>query len=245
MEIIIVILVGLVSGFLGATVGGGGMISIPALLFLGLPPHVVVGTNKVGDIGAFAAAVKEYLKAKRIDLRMALVLACLAVVGSILGTQIMIQLDAHSLRILIGVVILVFLPFLLLKRNMGLKKREIPRWKVTAGMVIFFLLSVIGAVTGGAGGATVALFLMIYFFGFEIIRGYATNTPSELIQAVIPATIYFLYGFVHIPFATVLLISSFAGGFIGSKTALKGGSKWVRNLFVIVVILSVIKILFF
>ena len=243
MELIIVFLVGLASGFLGATVGSGGMISIPALLFLGLPPQVVIGTNKVGDVGTFAVAIKEYLKAGKINKRMALVLTCLAAVGSLIGTQIMIQLDTLFLTRIIGIVILLFLPFLFVVKNMGIKRRKAPAWKMYIGLFFYFLVSVMSAIAG-AGGATVMLFLIIYFLGFEIIRGYATNTIAVFSLSIIPAVIYFIYGFVNVPFAIILLIGGSIGGYIGSKTALKKGNKWVRNLFAVVVIISVVKILF-
>lgn len=245
MELIIVFLVGLASGFLGATVGSGGMISIPALLFLGLPPQTVVGTNKIGDMGAFIAAVKEYLKAKKIEWRFAAILAVLASTGSVLGIQIMIRLDASFLKMLIGIVILVFLPFLFLKKDMGLKGKKAPQWKVLVGLSLYFAISVVSAITGGAGGATVSLFIMVYFIGFEIIKGYATSTPAELLMAAIPAIVYFFYGFIHVEFGIVLLVGSFVGGYVGSKTALKKGNRWVRNLFAVVVLISVMNILFF
>ncbi len=244
MELIIAVIIGLVSGFLGGTVGSGGMISVPALLFLGLPPQMAVATNKVGDIGAFLAASEEYLKAKKINIKFMMILAVLAIVGSFLGTQIMIKLSAEFLNNLIGFVILLSLPFVFFKKKIGLKNHKVSKLKMIIGMVIYFLLCVLGAMVG-AGGATVMLIVIMFFFGFEIIEGYGTNSIPEFFIALIPAIVYFTQGFVNIPIAIALFTGCLIGGFIGSKTALKKGSVWVRSLFTVVVVASVIKILFF
>jgi len=112
-------------------------------------------------------------------------------------------------------------------------------------IIIYLGLEIIGAITGGGGTATVALLMVMYIFGFEIIRGYATNTIPELFAVVTPTVIYAFYGFINIKIAIILFITNFIGGFIGVKIALKKGNDWVKILFTIVVIILVIKTLFF
>ncbi len=244
MEFVFIFLIGLVSGFLGGTVGGGGMVSLPALIFLGFPPQLAIGINKAGDMGAFFAAIKEYWKSRKIDVKMATKLALIVIICSIIGTQIMVRLDTFLLEKLIGIVILIFLPFFLLNKKIGIRKSESSKRRKTAGVILYCVLAIEGAIIG-AGGATVILFLMMYFFGYEIIRGYATNTIPEFFSATIPAVIYFFYGFVPFWPAAVIFAGCLAGGYIGSKTAIRKGNKWVKHLFTIVIIVFVIKILFF
>lgn len=122
MEILIFI-IGIISGFLGATVGSGGMITVPVLLFLGFPPNVAVATNKAGNIGCFLSAVKEYWKNKKIDWNIAIPLSAIMIIGSIIGTQIIVRLDTGFLEKLIAIVILIFLPFLFLS-----KKKKKKNW---------------------------------------------------------------------------------------------------------------------
>ena len=85
MEELLIFIIGIISGFLGATVGSGGMVSIPALLFIGLPPHIALATNKIGDTGIYLSAIKQYWKSKHIDWKIAKQLIIIACFGSAIG----------------------------------------------------------------------------------------------------------------------------------------------------------------
>lgn len=244
MQEIIIFIVGLLAGFLGATVGGGGMVAVPALLFMGFSPQSAIAINKVGDIGAFISAIAQYWKSKKIDWGMAIPLAIIVTIGSVIGTQIMVRMDTEFLEVFIGIMILAFLPFFFFGKNIGVKQTHPSKTKKTIGMILYGLLAIEGAIVG-AGGATVILLLMMYFFGYKIIEGYATNTPAELFSAVVPAVIYGFYGFIPLWPAVIIFLGMLIGGFIGARTAIKKGNVWVKNLFTVVIILSVVKILFF
>jgi uncharacterized membrane protein YfcA len=244
MQEVIIFIVALVAGFLGATVGGGGMIAIPTLLFLGFPPQVAVALNKVGDVGAFISAVNQYWKSKKIDWPVAIPLALVVIVGSVIGAQIMVSLKTDVLEIMIGVMILLYLPFFFFNKKLGLKQTNPSKTKKTIGFILYALLAVEGAIIG-AGGGTVILIIMMYFFGYEIVRGYATNTPAEIFSALIPAIIYGLHGFIPLVPAVVIFTGMLIGGFVGAHTAIKKGNLWVKNLLTVVILASVIKILFF
>lgn len=244
MEEIIIFVIGLAGGFLGATVGGGGMIAVPGLLLLGFSPQSAVAINKVGDIGAFISAAGEYWKTKRIDWKMAIPLAIITIISSIVGAQIMVRLETSFLEVFIGVMILIFLPFFFFSRDIGLKQKNPSRNKKIIGFIIYALLGIEGAIVG-AGGGTVILLVMMYFFGYEIIRGYATNTPAEFFNALIPAVIYLFYGFIEFWPAVIIFLGMLIGGFVGANAAIEKGNAWVKSLFTVVIIASVIKILFF
>ncbi len=244
MHEIIIFIVGLVAGFLGATVGGGGMVAVPAFLFLGFSPQSAVALNKVGDIGAFIAAAGRYWKSKKIDWKMAIPLAIITIVSSIIGAEIMVNLPTDFLKTFIGIMILIFLPFFFFSKNLGLKQTHPSKTRKTIGLILYALLGIEGAIVG-AGGGTVLLLVMMYFFGYKIIEGYATNTPAEIFSALIPAIIYSMHGFVTVLPAAIIFLGMLIGGFVGAHTALKKGNVWVKDLFTIVIIASVIKILFF
>ncbi len=244
MQETVIFIVGLIAGFLGATVGGGGMVSVPALLFLGFSPQSAVAINRFGDIGAFISATAEYWKSKKIDWKMSVPLIIVTTIGSIIGTQIMVRMDTQFLEIFIGAMILLFLPFFFFGKNIGLKQKKTSKTKKKIGWILYFLLTIQGSIVG-AGGATVILMIMMYFFGYEIIRGYATNVPAQFFSALVPAVIYSFYGFIEFWPAVIIFSGMLIGGFIGANTALEKGNKWVKNLFTVVILISIIKILFF
>ena len=220
------------------------MIAVPVLLLLGFPPQSAIAINKVGDVGAFISAVNRYWKSKKIDCPMATPLALIVIVGSTIGTQVMVRMNTNALETLIGVMILLYLPFFILNKKLGLKSQNPSKTKRAIGIILYSLLAIEGAIIG-AGGGSVILLVMMYFFGYEIIRGYATNTPAEIFSALIPAVIYGFYGFIPLWPAVIIFIGMLVGGFIGANTAIKKGNTWVKNLLTVVILLSVIKILFF
>lgn len=221
------------------------MIAIPTLLLLGFSPQSAVAVNAVGDVGAFISATGEYWRSKKIDWKMAVPLAVIAVIGSIIGTQIMVRMDTGVLKTFIGVMILAFLPFFFFGgKNMGIKRTNPTKARKFIGFSLYTLLIVEGAIVG-AGGSTVILMIMMYFFGYEIIQGYATNTPADLLSSLIPAAVYWLYGFVALLPAIIIFTGMLIGGFIGANIALEKGNRWIKKLFTLVIIAFVIKILFF
>jgi len=244
MQPILILIIGIISGFLGSTVGGGGMIAIPALLLMGFPAHVAVASKKVGDVGAFLVALREYQHFKKIDWKMARWLILITIIGSILGSTIMIYMNKRILETIVLVIIAIFLPIILFNHKIGLIKRKVSKKMIVIGIIFYFAMIIINAIAS-AGGASIILIIMMTFFGYKLIEGYATNIPSEFINSIIPATIYFFVGYTDVIAATLLLIGSAIGGLIGSKLAIKKENIWMKWLFGTVVIIMVLKIVFF
>ncbi|OGL93636.1 hypothetical protein A2239_04410 [Candidatus Uhrbacteria bacterium RIFOXYA2_FULL_40_9] len=232
------------AGFLGSTVGGGGFLSIPILVLLGFTPQASIALNKIGDIGTFISAVSRYWKSQKIDWGMAGKIAIIYIIGSFVGTQIMVGLSSHTLNIFIAISILLAAPFLFVNKKMGLVVTKVSKIKKAIGFVILAFLSIIGAIVG-AGGAVLSTMVMMVFFGYEIIDGHATTTPSKFFSALIPSIVYFSYGFVEIIPAIVIFVGMLIGGFLGARTAILEGNRWIKTLFTVVVIALVIKLLFF
>lgn len=244
MHDIIIFIFGLAGGFLGATVGGGGMISVPGVMLLGFSPQAAVAITQVGDIGAFMSAAAEYWESKKIDWKFAVPLIIITIISSAIGAEIMVRLPADFLRIFIGVMILAFLPLFFFSKELGLKQKHTSKTKKTIGLVLYSVMVAEGAIVP-AGGATILLLIMMYFFGYEIIKGYATNTPAELVSSLVPAIIYGLHGFIPLWPAVIIFLGMFIGGLIGARTAIERGNRWVKKLLSLVILAIVIKILFF
>jgi hypothetical protein len=244
MEELLIFFIGIVSGFLGATVGSGGMVSIPALLFLGLPPHIALATNKIADTGIFLSAIKQYWKSNHIEWKITKQLIIITIIGSAIGIYFFTKINAEFLENYIAVVILLFLGFILVNNKLGIKKRKVSKSSIILGLILFFILSINGTIVS-AGGASMKLLILIYLLGFNFLEGYATTIPSHVFSSGIPAIAFLFLGYVNIPFAIFLTIGGIIGAYFGSKTAIKKGNKWLKGLFAIVVLISIIKILFF
>lgn len=242
---IIIGILGLTSGFLGATVGGGGLISIPGMLLLGIPPHVAVATNNIGDIGAFGAAIKQYWSAKKINWRIAGIMTLIVLGSSIIGTQLFDHIDATLLRYLIIVTSVLFLPLIIFIRP---KNNAIPlagRLPIIVSVLLYAGLTIIGTLTG-SGTTSLILLGMVIVLQMNIVKSYATLTVPELCAVTIPAVIYTMAGYTDLKIGLVLLLTNATGGWLGARFALTSpnASTILKTLLVIIVLVLLTKLLF-
>jgi uncharacterized membrane protein YfcA len=243
-QIIIAALAGVAAGFIGAVTGGGGLLSIPVLLFLGLPVDVAIGTNRFSVFGLIAAAVPEYYRAKKIRWRVALKLTPLAIVGGVIGAKALTHMNTDILSIIVGILLFLMIPVVLLNHNKGIKNIKTGERKTLAGYSLFFLIMIYGGFFGG-GAAMFAIYTLIYFLGMTYIQANATDFIAWSFLSAAALIVFLLNGLVNFELGIPLMLGMYAGGTIGAKTALQKGDAWVRILFIAVLAASAIKLLFF
>lgn len=143
IEIIVLIVSGLLVGFINTLAGGGSIISLSILMFLGLPANVANGTNRVAIFIQNIAAVGSFKQQKVLDQKKGFWLAIPATIGSIIGAWIAIDLNEEIIEKAIAIVMLVMLFVILYKPQRWLKgKKELQDKKVTVGQFILFFLLV-------------------------------------------------------------------------------------------------------
>ncbi len=103
MEFFLAFLGGVAAGYIGAVGGSGGLISLPMLLFLGLPTDVAIATNRFSAIGLMATAIPKYHASGAINWKLALKLVPLAIVGGAVGAQLLISIGDKNIDIILSV----------------------------------------------------------------------------------------------------------------------------------------------
>ena len=221
---------GLLSGFLNAVVGGGGLIVIPALIFLGLSPHVAIATNKFGTIGVVLIACYKFMKAGKVHWPLAVGFVVIATVAGVLGAEFVLEVDSEFLMKLIGWIILLFVPVFYFKKELGVEKRETPLWMKLIGFLLYFAAMFFAASFGGGAGILV-MYIITTFFGLPILETKATDviawfclTASSLIVFIGSDVINFEVGY-------SLIAGSLIGGSIGAHLAINKGSLWIKRIF--------------
>lgn len=243
-QIILTFIIGVLASFIGAIVGSGGLISIPFLMFLGLPPQIAIATNKFGAVGLSIGSITKFKKEKKIIWKYILPFSILAIIGGIIGAKLLINIDEDYLSKIVGLILLILLPFIFLKKDLGIKNKKPSKQMKIIGSIIYFLLMIFGGFFGGGAGALI-ITTLIYFFGFKIIEANATDMVPWFILSLISLIIFMIYGIVNYFLGISLFIGMLVGGYLGAHIAVKKGDKWVKSLFVILVIISSIKIFFF
>ena len=232
--------VGLVAGTINTIAGGGSLITLPALIFFGLPPTYANATNRVGILLQSLVGVTSLARRQPIALRPLAARIVAACLGAALGAKLAASFDPDRFRIVIGVAMLVMLVVLLARPKQWLKPR--PAAPMAVQLLGFFLIGIYG----GFLQAGVGIFLLAgstLLAGEDLIRG---NVSKNLLVAAFtcPALIIFIAQGLVAPLPGLCLaLGSMVGGYIGARLALTLGVGFIRGLLVVVVSVSATRLL--
>ncbi len=237
-----VFLVGVLASTVGAMVGGGSLLSIPLLIFLGLPPQVAIATDRFGGLGAAVTALYKFWSAGRIVWRFVPALAVASLAGSLIGAGILLRFDSDALEPVVGLLVLALLPVLLLRRDLGLETRAVSRARVLMGLAVYFLVQVLAGFFG-AGTGTLIFYTLMVFFGVTITQVAATQIVPFMVLTVSSLGLFAAGRIIDYRVGLVLLAGTAVGGYLGAHLALRSGEVWVRRLFALVVLASGARLL--
>lgn len=243
-HILISFLAGIIAGFVAAVTAGAGILNIPVLIFLGLSANSAIATNALATMGVIASSLPKYYKAKKVRMAVGLKLTPLAIIGGFIGAKALVRTDAGALEVIVGVLLFMLIPVILLNPKKGLKTVREGRGMVVFGYMLYFAIMVYAGFLG-AGAGVFAMYALVYFFGMTYLQAKSTISVPGIFLTLTTFTVFLQHGLVDFKLGIPMTIGSYIGGAWGAQTALEKGDKWVRLLFVIVVILSGIKLLFF
>lgn len=230
---------GFLAGFVDAIAGGGGLISLPALIYTGMPVVEILGTNKFQSSIGTGIAVINYYKNDLIDLSTVWRGLLFGFIGAISGALAATYISNQFMRYIVPFFMLFIFVYNLFKKQLGIKPT-----KEKLNPIIFF--SIFGLILGfydaffGPGTGNFWIIAIVYFLGYTFLKasGYAKvlNLKSNLFSLVI----FLYYGHVQFTLGIVMAIGNLCGGYIGSQSVILNGSKLVRPIFIIVVFINVI-----
>ncbi len=241
-EALAVFLIGVAAAVIGAMVGGGSLLSIPFLVFLGLPPQVAIATDRFAGLGAAVTALYRFWRAGKIVWRFVPALAVASLAGSLIGATALVRVEPGSLRPVIGVLLLALLPLLFLGRGLGVAAREVGAARRRIGLGLYFLVQVLAGFFGGGTGTLIFMILMSCF-GVTITQVAATQIVPFMVLSLSSLAIFAQAGIVDLRLGLVLLAGTAVGGVLGAHLAIRSGDVWVRRLFAVVVAASALRLL--
>lgn len=244
VTLLILLVGGFFSGIMNAIIGGGTLISVPLLIFSGLPTHLAIGTNRFAMIFNTGVGAIDYYGKVRYSVKLALALALFASVGSYLGANIVLQTAEATLNYVIGILMLIMGGVVVYKRKLGLEEKAVNPTK--ANYVVMSTLAFILGIYGGffgAGISTLFTFVFISFLGMSFIKSAGITRFIVSILSMIAFSVFLVNMKVDYLYGIVLLISFVAGAKIGVELAVRAGNIWIRRLFVLLIVISSVKLL--
>jgi uncharacterized membrane protein YfcA len=244
LEILLLLFViATLAGFIDAIAGGGGLITIPALLAVGMPPTMALGTNKLQSCGGSFSASWYFIRRKAVNLREIMELILFTFVGAVLGTLLVQQMDTGFLKKILPFLIFAIGIYFLLTPKLGEsdKKQRVSYWRfaLTAGLGIGFYDGFFGPGTGSFLSLAFVLLL-----GFNLAKATAhakvlnfTSNIASLIFFVIGGQVIWSVGF-------TMLVGQFLGARLGARMVLTKGQKLIRPMVVVVAFIMATKLAF-
>ncbi|GMA59857.1 TSUP family transporter [Alicyclobacillus fastidiosus] len=225
---------GLLSGFIDSTVGGGGLVSLPALLFVGFPPAAALGTNKLaGTMGSLTSTLS-YLRSGKVTYRVVGLSFPLAVLGGASGAVVVHHLPSTFLRPLVLILLILVAGYTLWNKRLGLNPN---RESLTRSVFLFACLAalVVGFYDGFFGPGTGSFLMMIFvLLGFDFVNASGNARTLNFGTNLGALSAFVTLDAVHYLAGLILGAGMVIGAILGSQFAIRRGAKYVRPIFIAV-----------
>ncbi len=231
----------LLAGTIDAIAGGGGLITVPAILFTGLPTHFALGTNKGQSVFGSIAALIRYARAGMIHRDRALPAFFLGFGGACLGAALALWIPPEKLKPIVVVMLLCVAVYLTFRGNgPPATDKPVVQRPAVAALAAFC----IGAYDGFIGPGT-GTFLIIAFVALlgDSLANASANAKVVNVGSNLAALMLFAYkGKVVWAFAVPMVVAQICGGWIGAHIAVRVGNQLVRRVVLVVSIALILKV---
>ncbi len=235
-----VVAVGFVAGFVNTLAGSGSLLTLPLLLWVGMPADIANGTNRISVLLQNIVAVQTFRRAGTLQLAHAHRPTLWAVLGSFVGAELAASLDPGTLKNAFALLMLMLVPLMLLKPSRWTTHALRPwRWWHA---VIFFLIGIYGGfIQGGVG-----IFLLaglVLGLGTGLVEANGIKNWVVLWFTALSMWVFVVHHQIDWLVGVVLGLGSMPGAWVAAKVAARHGARLVHSIVMIVVLLSALEML--
>lgn len=233
------------AGLIDAIGGGGGLISLPAYLIAGLPPHTAIATNKLSSTCGTTLATYRFIKNGLVNVKLAIPAVIAAILGSSIGANLNLLVD-DEIMLYVMVAILPICTCLVLNKKLF---HDGGSDEIVLNKKLYFIATLSAFIIGmydGFYGPGTGTFLIIAFTVFAKLSIKTSNAQAKIINLTSNVTsliIFLINGEVLLSVGLVAAACNMVGGYIGAGLVMKNGSKIVKPSIIFVLILLALKVL--
>ncbi len=236
-------MVGLLAGFIDSIAGGGGLLTIPALLSFGLSPHVALGTNKLASTVGVLNSVYIYFRKRLYKPRLWLLIILASASGSAIGAIAIHYISANWLNKIIPLILIIIAIYIAIPKNLHHKGQTItyrpPPYKGSLlGIILGFYDGFFGPGTGSFWTSA-----LIFFFKLDLLQATAIAKLMNFISNAIATLIFICYSSINYGLAFALMLGYILGAYLGAHSAIRYGHRLIKPLFLTVVLAIVGKLI--
>ena len=228
--------IGFISGAFNVFAGGGSFLTLPLLLFLGVPAPIANGTNRVGVMAQSVSTIWGFHRHQVMEWRWALSVSGISVVGAAIGAWGALHVAEFAFRRTLSIAMLAITLWTLLRRSDQPRPAGPPRvgpfhWSMLLG---FFVIGLYGGfLQAGIGFLVLAMTTMA---GLDLVRGNAVKGLNVMLITIVSLAIFGSTGHIDWPLGLALGAGSFAGGLVGVRVAVLQGHRWIERVVTIAIV---------
>lgn len=234
----------LFSTFLSSMSGGGSTaISLPIFLWAGVPLPLAIAVHRVAAMFWTPFSAQTYLKGRKVDWTFLFLFAAIGLVGMFFGVQFITQVDAEVLSKVIGGIILIFVLYSALKKDLGLKEHKVS--SDFKRKLSYFLALPMGFYEGllGSGNGIAFAALTFYTRGFDLIHALGYYFAIAFFWVTFESVLLIQAGYFDWKIMLAGVLGSMVGSTLGSRLARFKGNRFVKRVFIVIGALLALKLL--
>lgn len=244
VDLLLVLVAAFAAGLIDAMVGGGGLIQIPALfaVYPNVPPATLLGTSKFAGLFGTLSAVARYARKVVIPWRSLVPLALAALLMSVGGARLASVVSPDIFRPLVPIMLLAVLVYVVWRKDLG--GEHAPRGFAGSHHVVgAALIAAIGLYDGffGPGTGSLLIFVFVRCYGYDFLHAGAAARAINVATNSAALSYFAAHGFVLWYVGAGMAVCNIAGALIGTRLALRGGSAFVRQAFIVIVSLLILR----
>ncbi len=242
----VLFLVGIVAGTLNVLAGGGSLLALPLLIFMGLPSAVANGTNRIAIMCQNFFAIYGFRKRGVMPVALALLCTPPALIGSWVGANLAVNLDDQMFNRVLAVIMIAVMVFTAVDPMKRLRRDDIVFGPVRKVIVVlsFFLVGIYGGFIQAGAGFLVITALLVH--GLDLVRINAIKVVVISSYSVIALGVFIYHGQIDYLLGFALAAgNSIGGGLIAPRLAVEKGHEWIKKVVTVTVLVFAIKLLLF
>ncbi len=246
LELILLAFVGLVTGVINTLAGGGSLLTLPMLIFLGLPPSVANGTNRIAIL-IQSIVTNAGFRSKGVNTYpFSIYFGISATIGAIIGAQLAVEIDGDLFNKILAIIMVVVVAYLVFNRKVKLEDlvERVSGKHLWISIILFFFVGIYGGfIQAGVG------FLMLLVLSginrFSLVKSNALKIVVTGIYTVFAVIIFVINDKINWEYGLILAFGNAIGGWFASRWSVSKGDGLVKIFLVIMVIIMAIKLWFF
>lgn len=240
--ILLLVMAGFVAGFIDAIAGGGGLLTVPALLLAGLPPVEALATNKLQSLFGSGSAVIAYASKGHVNLREQGLSALASALASVAGALLATVLPSEVLNFILPLLLIGIAIYFLIKPN--LSDADSTR-RIRPFVFALTIVPLIGFYDGAFGPGTGSFFMLafVWLAGYGVLKATAHTKTLNFASNVGAFITFALVGAMQWKIGLLMGAAQFTGARLGAGLAMKGGAKVIKPLLVTMCVLLATRLL--